>query len=62
MSMALLQAASGPDLAAQLRGVLDGGLFVLQSALSLGAAEETVKKRVQRARTALAECMGEVAS
>ncbi|MFL6695296.1 MAG: hypothetical protein ACJ8GO_20290 [Ramlibacter sp.] len=40
--MALLQAASGPDLAAQLRGVLDGGLFVLQSALSLGAAIATV--------------------
>ena len=42
MSVTLLQAASGPDLAAQFRGVLDGGLFVLQSALSLGAAIATV--------------------
>lgn len=38
------------------------GLLLKQIALSLGAAEETVKKRVQRARSALAECMGEVAS
>ena len=42
MSMVLLQAASGPDLASQLGGVLDGGMFVLQSALSLGAAVATV--------------------
>lgn len=42
MSMVMLQAASGPDLATHLRGVADGGLFLLQSALSLGAAIATV--------------------
>lgn len=42
MSLVLLQAASGPDLAAHVRGLADGAVFVLQSALSLGAAIATV--------------------
>ena len=41
MSVVLLQAASGPDIATQLRGVVDGALFVLQAALSLGAHTQT---------------------
>jgi RNA polymerase sigma-70 factor len=35
------------------------GLMLKQIALAVGAAEETVKKRVQRARAALAECLSE---
>ena len=40
MSLALLQAA--PEASAQLRGVLDGASFLLQSALSLAAAVATM--------------------
>jgi RNA polymerase sigma-70 factor (ECF subfamily) len=36
------------------------GLMLKQIAVAVGAAEETIKKRVQRARAALAECLAEV--
>src|ERR1051326_8879727 len=35
------------------------GLLLKQIAVAVGAAEETIKKRVQRARAALAECLSE---
>lgn len=35
------------------------GLMLRQIALAVGAAEETIKKRVQRARAALAECLND---
>jgi RNA polymerase sigma-70 factor (ECF subfamily) len=38
------------------------GLMLKQIALAVGAAEETIKKRVQRARAALAECLHEGAA
>src|SRR5262245_2339291 len=35
------------------------GMMLKQIALAVGAAEETIKKRVQRARASLAECLNE---
>ena len=42
MSIGLLPATSGHDVTMQMRGVVDGAIFVLQSALSLAAAVATI--------------------